>query len=101
VIPLIYVAGPFSPTAAQKERIAAGVIIVRQAVEENILRAKRLGLEVAKLGACPWIPHANTDLPEFEHVQPYTFWIDVTAEQLRRCDAAIFTDDFAESSSSR
>jgi len=85
---LVYVAGPFSAK-------------VRTGVEENIGRATRLGLEVAKLGACPMIPHANTQHPDFEHVQPYQFWIDATAEQLRRCDAVIFTDDWERSSGAR
>lgn len=85
---LIYVAGPFSgPT--------------RHDVQANIRRAELLGLEVARLGACPWIPHANTQLPAFEHVQPYEFWIRATLEQLRRCDAAIFLPDWQRSSGAR
>jgi hypothetical protein len=85
---LIYVAGPFSaPT--------------RQGVEENIRRAELLGVEVAKLGACPVVPHCNTSHPEFEHVQPYEFWIKATLELLRRCDAVIFTENWRESSGAR
>jgi hypothetical protein len=87
-IPLVYCAGPFSaPT--------------REGVEANIRKMSELGVEVAKLGACPWIPHANTALPEFEHVQPYTFWIAATLEQLRRCDAVIMSEDWKQSSGAR
>src|SRR5687767_6886277 len=44
---LVYVAGSFSaPT--------------RAGVEANIHAAALRGLEVAKLGACPMIPHCNT-----------------------------------------
>lgn len=85
---LVYVAGPFSAPE-------------RSGVDANIARAVALGLEVARLGACPWIPHANTAHPLFEHVQHYSFWIAATAEQLRRCDAVIFTDDWKNSSGAR
>lgn len=85
---LIYVAGPFSaPT--------------RQGVEANIRRAELLGVEVAKLGACPIVPHCNTSHPEFEKVQPYEFWIDATMEMLRRCDAIILADGWEASSGAR
>lgn len=85
---IVYVAGPFSgPTRAD--------------VEANIRRAEILGLEVAKVGACPWIPHANTQHPDFESLQPYRFWIAATLEQLRRCDAVIFTPDWRRSNGAR
>jgi hypothetical protein len=87
-IPLVYCAGPFSaPT--------------RDGVETNIRRMSELGVEVAKLGAYPWIPHANTALPEFEHVQPDQFWIAATLEQLRRCDAVLMSEDWKQSSGAR
>jgi hypothetical protein len=87
-IPLVYCAGPFSaPT--------------REGVEANIRRMSELGVEVAKLGACPWIPHANTALPAFEHVQPYQFWIAATLEQMRRCDAVLMSEDWKQSSGAR
>lgn len=99
---LCYVAGAFSPTKAQKAARGGNLTKQqhRECVEENILVAKKLGVEVAKLGVCPFIPHANTDL-EFEDVQPYEFWIKATAEQLRRCNAIIFTDEWHESSGAR
>lgn len=87
-IRVVYVAGPYSAKT-------------REGVEANIRRAELLGLEVAKLGACPLIPHTNTSAPEFEAAQPYTFWIDATAELLRRCDAVIFTPDWGQSSGAR
>lgn len=85
---LIYVAGPFSaPT--------------REGVEENIMRAESLAVDVALLGACPICPHANTSHPAFEKAQPYQFWIDATLEMLRRCDAVIFTRNWQKSSGAR
>ena len=85
---LIYVAGPFSaPT--------------REGVEANIARAVRLGLEVARIGCMPVIPHANTAHPDFEMLQPYQFWIDGTIELLRRCHAVILTENWEISSGAR
>jgi hypothetical protein len=88
VIKLVYVAGPFSAPD-------------RAGVEKNIEAAASLGLLVAELGACPWIPHANTALPEFEHVQSYQFWIDATKLQLLKCDAIVMRKGWESSSGSR
>lgn len=85
---LVYIAGPFSGKD-------------RNEVHANIHRAELLGLKVAELGAYPIIPHANTSLPAFEAVQPYTFWIEATGELLERCDAVLFTDDWERSSGAR
>ena len=87
-IPLVYISGPFSAKT-------------REGVEANIQRAALVGVEVAKLGACPWIPHANTALPEFEHVQPYQFWIAATLKQLRACDACLTMEGWEKSSGAR
>lgn len=73
---LIYVAGPF--TAAD-----------RSGVQRNIAAAEAIGIEVARLGALPVVPHANTSHPNYEAVQPYEFWIGATMELLRRCDALL------------
>lgn len=85
---LIYIAGRFSAPD-------------RVGVEANIRAAALRGLEVAKLGACPWIPHCNTALPEFEHVQPYQFWIAATLEQMRRSDALLTVEGWELSSGAR
>jgi hypothetical protein len=82
---LVYVAGRFSaPT--------------RAGVEENIRRAVELGIEVAKLGAFPVIPHSNTAHPDFETVQPYQFWIAGTLALLRACDVCIMVPGWEASS---
>jgi hypothetical protein len=85
---LVYVAGPFSAAT-------------REGVEANIQRAALLGVEVAKLGAFPVVPHANTALPEYEHVQPYKFWIEGTLELMRRCHAVIMLPGWEASSGAR
>ena len=84
----VYVAGPFSAKT-------------REGVEANILAAQLLGVEVAKLGAYPVIPHANTSHPDFEVVQPYAFWIEGTMWQLRQCDAVMLTPNWESSSGAR
>jgi hypothetical protein len=60
--PIVYIAGPFSGAT-------------RADVERNIASAELAGLAVARMGAFPFIPHANTRHPAFEEAQPYDFWI--------------------------
>jgi hypothetical protein len=88
MIKLIYVAGPFSSKS-------------RAGVEANIQRAAEMGVEVAKLGACPWVPHSNTSLPEYEHVQPYEFWIEATELQRQKCDGLFAIEGWEKSSGAR
>ena len=54
---------------------------------ENVRTAERLGLEVARLGAMPLIPHKNTE--NFNGLFSDDFWLEGTKELLRRCDSAI------------
>ena len=81
---LVYVAGPFSAPD-------------RFGVEANIAAAVRDGIAIAKLGAFPVVPHANTAAPEYEMVQPYQFWINGTLELLRRCDAIYLLPNWHDS----
>lgn len=70
--PVVYIAGRFrGPTAWD--------------IEQNVRRAEEFALTVARAGAMPLIPHANT---RYFHGQcDDQFWIDGTAELLVRCDA--------------
>lgn len=88
MIPLIYIAGPFSGPD-------------RHSVELNIKAAEAASLLVARLGGAPVCPHANTANPAFESAQGYDFWIEATAELLRRCDAAVFIWGWESSSGAR
>lgn len=85
---LVYIAGPYSAKT-------------RAGVEANIARAVALGIQVARLGAMPVIPHANTAHPDFEAVQPYQFWIKGTMRLLHVSDAVILTDDWETSGGAR
>jgi hypothetical protein len=91
---LVYVAGPFTGKGESREAR-------RCDTDQKIARAVALGLDVAKLGAYPVIPHSNTAHPFFEDVQPYQFWIDGTAAMLRACHAVIFTPDWQTSGGAR
>lgn len=70
------------------------------AVQENIMAAMKLGLEVARMpGAFPVIPHANTMF--FTAAAPDQVWLDGDMEMLRRCDAILMTPDWQRSSGAR
>lgn len=92
---LVYVAGPF--------RAMSKYIDGHQdmfAVQENIMRAMKLGLEIALMpNAFPVIPHANTMF--FTGAAPDHTWLDGDLEMLRRCDAIVMTPDWQRSSGAR
>ena len=75
---LVYVAGAFRGRTSWD-------------IAENIRAAERAGLEVAKAGAMPLIPHANT--AHFHGLLTDQFWLDGTLEMLRRCDAVYLFDE--------
>lgn len=91
---LVYIAGPYMPTARQKnDRYDCA----QDAIDENIARAVDLALRVAESGHMPVCPHSNTGDPRFQSLQTPAFWYAGTLELLRRCDAIALTDDWAES----
>lgn len=73
-IPVIYLAGRYRAAAEWD-------------VYANIHEARLLGMEVARLGACPLIPQSNTAF--MGGTLPDQFWLDATLELLRRCDAVL------------
>lgn len=67
----VYVAGPYrAPTT--------------WGIHQNIQEAKRWGLEIAKMGANPFVPHANTGYYDGE--LPEEFWLEADIEWLDFCD---------------
>lgn len=81
-----YIAGPFrAPTA--------------WGIAENIRAAERVGLLVARAGAMPLIPHANT--ANFHGEGEDQFWLDGTLELMRRCDVVVCTPEWQRSSGAR
>ena len=85
-IKLIYVAGPYRAALPYQ-------------IQTNIHRAWRLGVEVAKLGAMPVIPHANT--AHMDGLQSDDFWLEATLQLMRRCDAVLVTPDWERSFGAR
>lgn len=83
--PLIYVAGPFTgPTAWD--------------IAENVRAAERIGLEVARAGGMPVIPHANTHL--FHGQLTSAFWYAGTLALMRVCAGVVFLPTWQKSTGS-
>jgi hypothetical protein len=86
-IPLIYVAGPYrAPT--------------RFETEANIHAAESYGIKIAKMGAYPVIPHANTR-GYFEDTQPDHFWLRATLRLMHTCSAVMFMPNWHDSQGAR
>lgn len=77
--PLIYVAGRYR--AATREAVAA-----------NIEAARQVGIQAARLGWYPVIPHANTAHMELDLQHDDEFWLGGTLELMTRCDAVVLVD---------
>lgn len=67
----VYIAGPYRAQTTW-------------GIHRNIENAKSWGLEVAKLGGNPFIPHANTGYYDGE--LPCQYWLDADIEWLEFCD---------------
>lgn len=83
---VIYTAGPFTaPTPWE--------------VEKNVMEMREIALIVAKIGAMPLCPHANTSL--FIGQCTPEFWYEGTLELLKRCDAIVMHPDWGKSTGSK
>lgn len=91
---VIYVAGPFrSPsTHCPGHQDHWGI-------QQNIMRAMALALDVWRLGAAAVCPHGNTFC--FQHSAPDDVWLEGDLEIMRRCDAVIMTPDWERSAGAR
>lgn len=88
-VPLVYVAGPYRAET-------------REGVELHIQTARAVGLQVARKGWCPVIPH--TMLAHLDAAAPSIadqFWLDATLELMRRCDAVLLLPGWTQSSGTR
>lgn len=86
--PLIYVAGKYR--AATREAVAA-----------NIEAARQVGIEAARLGWYPVIPHANTAHMEDDLQHADQFWLAGTLELMTRCDAVVLVPGWETSEGTR
>ena len=87
---VIYVAGPFrasNPDGTQD--------MFR--VQENIMRAMKLSLEVWKRGHAAVCPHSNTMFFTGAAGCADEVWLTGDIEILKRCDALLATDDWTRS----
>lgn len=95
---LIYIAGPFR----------AGVHGSRDprvqdswAVQNNVMAAMGLALEVWKLGAVALCPHANTMFFQNAAGMPDDVWLRGDLAILERCDAVLLTSEWIRSAGAR
>lgn len=86
MMPKIYIAGPFRGPNAW-------------AIENNIREAEYAGLEVAKIGLCPVIPHSMFRF--FQGTLPDSFWLEATTELLRPCQGILMLPKWRQSAGSR
>jgi nucleoside 2-deoxyribosyltransferase len=91
---VVYVAGPFRATNANGRSNAWGV-------QQNVMAAMALALEVWKRGCVGLCPHANTMFFQDADGCADRVWLDGDLELLRRCDALITTPDWERSSGAR
>jgi len=82
--PLIYVAGRYRAAT-------------RAAVAQNIEQARLLGIDAARLGWYPVIPHCNTAHMEDDLPHDDDFWLAGTLELMTRCDAVVLVDGWETS----
>lgn len=91
---VIYVAGPFR---AASESCPGHQDMMK--VQQNIMRAIELSLEVWKLGAAAVCPHANTMF--FTGAAPDSVWLKGDIAIMLRCHAVLMTPDWERSSGAR
>lgn len=92
---VVYVGGPFrSMNPATGKSDAWGV-------QQNVMNAMTLALEVWKRGCAAICPHSNTMFFQDAHGCDDRVWLDGDIELLRRCDAMILTPNWQRSSGAR
>ena len=94
-LPVVYIAGPFrSVNKGTGKSDAWGV-------QQNVMHAMALSLEVWKRGAVGLCPHANTMFFQDAAGCEDRVWLDGDIELLKRSDAILMTDNFERSSGAR
>lgn len=83
----LYVAGPFMAATAFE-------------IAGNVRAAEAVGLEIAKAGCMPMIPHANTASFHDQPI-PVEHWYEGTLELMRRCDGVVCLPTWQRSKGAR
>lgn len=91
---VIYVAGPFRATLANGHQDCWGI-------QQNVMRAMALSLEVWKRGHVALCPHANTMFFQNAAGTADNVWLDGDLELIRRCDAVLMMPDWERSAGAR
>lgn len=91
---VIYVAGPYRTYAANGQPDMFKV-------QQNIMEAMALSLEVWKRGAVAICPHSNTMFFTNADGCADNVWLEGDLELIRRCDALLVTPRWRESSGAR
>ena len=87
---IVYIAGPFRAKPDPHNQWVQ---------ERNIRNAEAMALEVCRRGAVALCPHSM--FRNFQGALPDAYWLEVTTELLRRCDAIMLIDRWLESEGSR
>jgi hypothetical protein len=82
----VYVAGPYRGINSWE-------------VEQNIRSAENYGMQIAKVGAVPVVPH--TMYRFWNGTQTDQFWLNATLEILKRCDAIFMCPNWIDSNGSQ
>lgn len=90
----VYIAGPYRATNPDGTQDA-------WRIQQNIMTAMALGLEVWKRGAVAIIPHGNTFCFQNAHGTSDDVWLTGDLELLSRSDALLLTEDWQRSSGAR
>lgn len=91
---VVYVAGPFRCSSEHMpgQQDSWGI-------QNNVMRAMALGIEVWRAGAAALIPHANTMF--FQNAAKDEVWLDGDLAMLAKCDAVIMTPDWTRSTGAK
>lgn len=91
---VVYVAGPFRATLPNGHQDCWGI-------QQNVMAAMKLGLEVWKAGMVALVPHANTMFFQNAAGTVDDVWLKGDLELIRRCDVVLLTPDWERSSGAR
>lgn len=68
-------------------------------IQQNVMRAMELALEVWRLGCAAITPHANTMF--FQNAAPDHVWLEGDIAILKKCDGVLMTPDWKRSTGAR
>ncbi len=94
MIPVIYIAGPF--------RCASRYVEGHQdswGIQQNVMRAMEVALEIWRLGGAAITPHANSMF--FQNAAPDDVWLAGDLAILAKCDAIFLLPNWETSAGAR